>query len=65
MCKDSPSPRFLCLYHTKVLGEDDFTMLDFWMDENVPTEYRVVSVIKDRIITNEITEVYTIVCELK
>jgi hypothetical protein len=64
MCERT-RPRFLCLYLTKVLGQNDFTMLDCWMDENVPEEYRVVSVMQEKMVSDEITIVWTIVCELK
>lgn len=64
MC-DRQRPRFLCLFHTMVMDDMNNQMLDYWMDENVPEKYRVVSVLMDKIVTDQITFSYTVVCELK
>ena len=64
MC-DRQRPRFLGLFHTMVMDDMNNQMLDYWMDENVPEKYRVVSVLMVKIVTDQITFSYTIVCELK
>ena len=48
-----------------VMDDMNNQMLDYWMDENVPEKYRVVSVLMDKIVTDQITFSYTVVCELK
>jgi hypothetical protein len=63
MC-DRARPRFLCMYHREVMNDPDNVPLDAWMEANIPQEYRVVSVIMDKIINDEITFVYSIVMEL-
>ena len=64
MCERS-RPRFLCLFHRMIMGDLENVPLDVWMDGNVPEEYRVVSVMMDKIVTDQIVFVHTIVCELK
>lgn len=65
MCDDIKQPRFLCRYHSSIMGDADDIPLDVWMEANIPEDYRVVSILMDKMITNEITFIYTIVAELK
>jgi hypothetical protein len=64
MCERT-RPRFLTLFHRMVMGDMENIPLDSWMDANVPEEYRVVSVMMDKIVTDEIIFTHTIVLELK
>lgn len=63
MCNDAKTNRFLCMFHKMVMNDSSNIPLDTWMDENVPDDYRVVSVLADKMVTDEITTVFTIVME--
>lgn len=65
MCDDIILPRFLCRYHRTVVNAEDNIPLDTWMENNIPEDYRVVSVMMDKIITDEISFNYIILLEIK
>ncbi len=63
MCDDVKPNRFLCIYHRMVMNDTSNVPLDTWMDENVPDDYRVISVLADKMVTDEIETAFTIVME--
>lgn len=61
MC-DLPTPRYLLLHHHQDLSQDTVG-LDLHLENVVPDGYRVVSVTRDKIITDTVVIVYEILLE--
>jgi hypothetical protein len=58
MC-DRDQPRYLVINQV-----GDETPIDLWMNENLPEDYRLVSVTRDKIVTEEVTIVYQFFLEI-
>jgi hypothetical protein len=62
MCDLFPA-RFISLYHRIELNDEFSTPLDIWMEQNVPVDYRVISVMLDKMITDQVMHIYHILLE--
>lgn len=63
MCDDVRPTKYISLFHTLTVSDPDNIPLDTWMDANIPDDYRVVSIMQDKIVSDEITFSYHIVAE--
>lgn len=64
MC-DNPTPRFLSFYYQVTLSDDDALPLEIWLEDNIPEDYRVASIMADKIVTHDVVINYHIVVEHK
>ncbi len=62
MC-DLETPRFLCLHHQVYASDDESIPLDIWLENNIPDGYRLVTVLRDKIITDVVAFSYQIILE--
>lgn len=63
MC-DLEAPRFLSLFHQISLNDQGESLpLDIWLENNVPPHYRVVAILQDKIVTDEVTLNYQVILE--
>ena len=55
--------RYISLFHTLTMNDENNIPLDSWLDDNVPDGFRVISIVQDKIVTDEIMFCYHVVVE--
>ncbi len=64
MCDDPVEfNKYICLYHAVTGADPDHIPLDIWLNDNVPEGYRIIEVMQDKMITEDITFIYNILLE--
>ena len=62
MC-DRDLPRFQSYYYQVIVNDSDTIPLEIWLENNIPDNYRVISIMMDKMVSYDIVINYHIVAE--
>lgn len=63
MC-DLEMPRYISIYHQISLSNpDDSLPLDIWLEDSVPPQYRIATILQDKMVTDEVVITYHAILE--